>query len=96
MKSGRYDNDDLNRCMREIMQRFDKLDEKIERLSKVKNCLDDDELLDNQDLSQLLHVSPRTLQRYRQKKLIKYHMINGGKAYYKKSELPEFLLNKIK
>lgn len=88
------DDDNLNKCMKIIMSRFRQVEEKIEKLFKVRNCMEDDDLLDNQDLCHLLNVSKRTLQRYRQKKIIKYHMINDGKAYYKKSELPDFLFKK--
>lgn len=84
------------RYVTEILSRLSKIDRKIDRLFVVKDCLDGDELLDNQDLCNLLGVTKRTLQRYRQKNLLKYHMINNGKAYYLKSELPEFLLKKAK
>lgn len=86
----------LDDYMKILMQRFDKLDNKLDRLFTTKNIMEEDELLDNQDLCHLLGVTKRTLQRYRQKKLLKYHMIDNGKAYYLKSELPEFLLKKAK
>mgnify|MGYP001104546948 FL=1 len=53
--------------MERIIERIEIADKKIERLSTQRNCLDGDELLDNQDLMFLLKVSPRTLQRYRSK-----------------------------
>ncbi len=84
----------IKKWMSLIIQRLDKLDDKVERLSRVKECLDGDELLDNQDLCMLLGVTKRTLHRYRQKKLITYYMIDNGKAYYKKSEIPSSLLKK--
>lgn len=97
MKNDRYiEDEELNKCMKLILERLNRIEEKLDKTNKVKNILEDDELLDNQDLCLLLNISKRTLQRYRQKKLIKYYMINDGKAYYKKSELPEFLLKKIK
>lgn len=80
----------------EILLRLDKIDRKIDRLFVVKDCLDGDMLLDNQDLCNLLGVTKRTIQRYRQKNLLKYYMIDNGKAYYLKSELPEFLLKRAK
>lgn len=78
-----------------IMQRFDRLDRKVERLNKLRDCFDGDKLLDNQDMCMLLGVTKRTLARYRQKKLVRYYMIDG-KTYYKASEIDEFLNNKGK
>ena len=67
----------------QLMERFDKIE-------KMKECLDGDTLLDNYDLSKLLGVTHRTLARYRQKKLIRYYMIDG-RTYYKASEINDFL-----
>ena len=74
----------------QLMERFDKLEKMLERQNKMKECLDGDMLLDNYDLSKLLGVTHRTLARYRQKKLIRYYMIDG-RTYYKASEINEFL-----
>lgn len=48
--------------------------------------------LDNQDLCELLHISKRTLQNYRDHGTIPFSQI-GGKIYYKASDV-EKLLNK--
>lgn len=61
----------------QLMERFDKIEKMLERQNKMKECLDGDTLLDNYDLSKLLGVTHRTLARYRQKKLIRYYMIDG-------------------
>ena len=53
--------------MERIMDRFDMQDKKIDRVIKGRNCLDGEELLDNQDLCLLLKVAPRTLTRYRKR-----------------------------
>ncbi|MBE6258522.1 MAG: helix-turn-helix domain-containing protein [Prevotella sp.] len=45
--------------------------------------LHQDQWLDNQDLSQLLHVSVRSLQRYRSLGILPYKMMHK-KAYYTK------------
>ncbi len=74
----------------QLMERFHKLEKMLERQNKMKECLDGDTLLDNYDLSKLLGVTHRTLARYRQKKLIRYYMIDG-RTYYKASEINEFL-----
>ena len=50
----------------------------------------DEKLLDNQDLCLNLHVSPRTLQRYRSEGLLPY-IKRGQKIYYKASDVREFL-----
>ena len=74
----------------QLMERFDKIEKMLERQNKMKECLDGDTLLDNYDLSKLLVVTHRTLARYRQKKLIRYYMIDG-RTYYKASEINDFL-----
>ena len=74
----------------QMMERFDKIEKMLERQNKMKECLDGDTLLDNYDLSKLLGVTHRTLARYRQKKLIRYYMIDG-RTYYKASEINDFL-----
>ena len=79
----------------QIMGRFDNVDQTLERMNKVKDCLDGDTLLENHDLCRLLGVTKRTLARYRQKKLIRYYMIDG-RTYYKASEIGDFLKSKGK
>ena len=74
----------------QLMERFDKIEKMLERQNKMKECLDGDTLLDNYDMSKLLGVTHRTLARYRQKKLIRYYMIDG-RTYYKASEINDFL-----
>ena len=74
----------------QLMERFDMIEKMLERQNKMKECLDGDTLLDNYDLSKLLGVTHRTLARYRQKKLIRYYMIDG-RTYYKASEINDFL-----
>lgn len=46
--------------------------------------------LDNQDVCELLHVSKRTLQHYRDSGMIAYSQI-GAKIYYKASDINEML-----
>lgn len=75
---------------KQIMQRFDRIDDCLERLSRKKECFDGDTLLNNFDMCKLLNVTKRTLARYRQKKLVKYYMIDR-KVYYKATEVQEFL-----
>jgi len=50
------DREDFIAWMERIMDRFDMQDKKIDRVIKGRNCLDGEELLDNQDLCLLLKV----------------------------------------
>lgn len=76
--------------MERIMDRFDKQDKKLNKMSEPKNMLDGDLLLDNQDLCQLLNVSKRTLQRYRSSGELPFHSLYH-KTYYKESEVHIFI-----
>lgn len=88
-------NETVHKMFTSLMERFDKMERAFERMNKLKDCLDGDTLLDNYDLCRLLGVTKRTLARYRQKKLIRYYMIDG-RTYYKASEIHEFLQMKGK
>lgn len=85
-------NENIEKQLKQISSQLDKLDRKMDALATVKECLDGDQLLDNQDLCLLLGVTKQTLYRYRKKGVIKYYMVDNGKVYYKKSEIPGFLL----
>jgi hypothetical protein len=50
----------------------------------------DEKLLDNTDLCFMLHVSKRTLQRYRREGKLPYILL-GQKIYYKTSDVREFV-----
>lgn len=43
------------------MERFDRIDQQLQKNEKMVHPLDGDTLLDNQDMCQLLKVSKRTL-----------------------------------
>ena len=81
--------------MERIIERIEIADKKIERLSTQQNCLDGDELLDNQDLMFLLKVSPRTLQRYRSKGILPYLKLDDGRCYYKASDVHKMIREKL-
>jgi len=70
--------------------RMDKVEKKIDQMIKIKDALDGDKLLDNQDLCLLLGITKHSLARYRSKKLIRYYQIDR-KVFYKASEIQEFL-----
>ena len=52
------DKDDFTTWMERIMDRFDMQDKKIDKVIKGRNCLDGEELLDNQDLCLLTKSTP--------------------------------------
>lgn len=84
------DRENFEAWMERMIHRFDMLDKKIERLTTQRNCLDGERLLDNQDLCQLLHVTKRTLQRYRATGELKFYTIHQ-KPYYKESDVDAFI-----
>ena len=86
-------NETAHKMFFQIMERFDKIDRALERMNKLRDCLDGDTLLDNYDLCRLLGITKRTLARYRQKKLVTYYMIDG-RTYYKASEVEAILSQK--
>ncbi len=87
--------EDFEAWMERIIERIEIADKKIERLSTQRNCLDGDELLDNQDLMFLLKVSPRTLQRYRSKGILPYLKLDDGRCYYKASDVHKMIRERL-
>lgn len=82
----------LEKLLVTIVDGFARIEKKLERMNRLKDCLDGDTLLDNVDLAELLGVSQRTLARYREKGLIRYYnMKDNGKNFYLASEIQEFL-----
>jgi hypothetical protein len=77
---------------------MDKLSKKLNEIGKdlkfLVNTNDvfdaDDKPLDNQDVTLLLNVSHRTLQRYRTGGLLPFYKV-GQKIYYKTSDVREFV-----
>ena len=74
----------------QIMDKLDVMDRKLDRMTRVKDAMNGEKLLDNHDMCMLLGVTKRTLQRYRQLKKVTYYTIDG-KTYYKSSEIQDFL-----
>ena len=73
-----------------IIDRLDRLKDMLGSLVKQRQCFDGDTLLDNSDMCRLLNITKRTLARYRQKKLVRYYMIDR-KVFYRASEVEEFM-----
>lgn len=85
------DRENFEAWMERMLDRFDMLDKKIERLTTQRNCLDGEQLLDNQDLMFLLKVSLRTLQRYRAKGILPYIKLDDGRCYYKATDVHKLI-----
>lgn len=78
---------------------FQLMKDKFEEFSNQLHELCDknkrkDEWLDNQDVCQLLHVSKRTLQTYRDNGTLAYSQI-GYKCYYKKVDIEKLIETSI-
>lgn len=54
------DNEVLEKMIMTIVEGFDRIEKKLDRMGRVKDCLNGDELLDNYDIAKLLNVSLRT------------------------------------
>ena len=91
------DNEVLEKMIMTIVEGFDRIEKKLDRMHRLKDCLDGDTLLDNCDLAQLLGGTQRTIARYREKGLIRYYQTDeNGKNFYRSSEIREFLQQKGK
>ena len=82
--------------MRQVFNRLDRQQEMLASMQEDKKenpplteMLEDD-TMDNQDVCMLLHVSKRTLQRYRSDGLLPYRM-HRHKTYYRKSDVELFI-----
>ena len=84
------DKEHFEAWMERIMDRFCRLDKTLDKMGKHRNMLDGELLFDNQDLCQLLHVSKRTLQRYRSSGELPFHTLNQ-KTFYKESDVHAFI-----
>ena len=83
-------------CMRQVFSRLDRQDEMLSAMhggvhEKPQGiALLEDDTMDNQDVCMLLHVSKRTLQRYRGDGLLPYRM-HRHKTYYRRSDVELFI-----
>lgn len=88
------DKENFEAWMERIMDRFDKQDEKFDKMNNEIDdeihMLDGERLFDNQDLCHLLNVSKRTLQRYRSTGELPSHKVYR-KTYYKESDVHTFI-----
>ena len=88
------DKENFEAWMERIMDRFSRLDKTLDKMGQHRNMLDGELLFDNQDLCQLLHVSKRTLQRYRSSGELPFHTLYQ-KTFYKESDVHTFIREKF-
>jgi len=88
------DKENFEAWMERFIDRFDQIDDKLERVMKQKNWLDGEQILDNQDLCLLLKVTKRTLQRYRMKGILPYFNIDG-RNYYRASDVHKLIRERL-
>lgn len=85
------DRENFEAWMDRIQDRFDILEKRLERIANVRNCLDGEELLDNQDLMMITKMSERTLQRLRSNGKLPYVSADNGKCLYRASDVRKFI-----
>ncbi|MDR0795436.1 MAG: helix-turn-helix domain-containing protein [Tannerella sp.] len=85
------DNDSFEKWMIKLDGKVSEICKHLKSLLNTNDVFDKDEkLLDNQDLCFMLHISKRTLQRYRTEGGLPY-LKYGQKIYYKASDVKEFV-----
>ena len=87
------ENRDFETWMKRIMERFDRLESKIDKPDeqvKQMQTINGERLYDNQDLCLLFNICKRTLQRYRSLGWLSYQRIDK-KAYYTESDVKKFI-----
>ena len=85
------DDDIFEKWMTKLSRMLNEMGKDLKPLINTNEVFDRDEkLLDNQDLCLMLHISMRTLQRYRSEGVLPY-LKYGQKIYYKSSDVKEFV-----
>ena len=86
------DNEVLEKMIMTMVEGFNRLEKKLDRMNRLKACQEGETLLDTCDLAQLLSVTQRTIVCYREKGLIRYYQTDeNGKNFYRSSEIQDFL-----
>jgi len=86
MNTGNMTNDEA-KSIGDFIERLQELEEKLKKIQSVK-----DVFLDNQEFLQVMNISKRTAQTWRDSGIISYSQV-GAKIYYRVSDIEE-LLNK--
>ncbi|MDD2200528.1 MAG: helix-turn-helix domain-containing protein [Bacteroidales bacterium] len=77
-------------AFRQIIEKIQSLEDKFVEMKMEAESPLSDRWLDNQDVMQLLKVSKRTLQTYRDEDKIPFAQV-GNKIYYKATDVEKFL-----
>jgi hypothetical protein len=86
--------DAFEQWMEKLFGKMTAMDNRLQAFVNTKDVFEpDDRLFDNQDLCLMLHVSNRTLQRYRTAGILPF-LKRGQKIYYKASDVHEFVYSK--
>jgi hypothetical protein len=84
------DKNDFEAWMKRILDRLDKLENKLGKKEKARHTIDGELLLDNQDICLMLNVSKRTLQRFRSTGHLPCKRFDQ-KTYYLESDVKKFI-----
>lgn len=91
------DDELLEKMINTMAEGFARIEKKLERMNRQRDCLDGDQFLDNVDLAELLGVSQRTLARYREKERRPYYCVDdNGRTLYLASEVRDFIKSRRK
>jgi len=74
----------------QMMECFESFTRKVDKLCSRKNEKNLQKWLDNQDVCQILNISKRTLQNYRDNGTLAYTQI-GHKIYYKPEDIQQII-----
>ena len=84
-----------SRAYKDLVERIDKISDFVVKCeSGIKPPSDEEIWLDSQEVSNLLRISTRTLQRLRKEQLISYTMLRG-RCLYKLSEIERGLNERL-
>ena len=89
------DKDNFEEWMRRIMERFERLEHRLDKSKKENYMIDGIKLLDNQDLCFMLNCSKRTLQRLRVSGLLPCKRIRQ-KTYYLETDVKKFISENLR
>ena len=86
------DNEVLEKMIMTIVEGFDRIEKKLDRMGRVKEFLNGDELLDNYDISQAAQRVASDRGPLPGKGLIRYYQTDeNGKNFYRSSDIQDFL-----
>ena len=84
------DSETFQMMLHQIMERFDRIEDRLSRMNRQTSALDGDKLLDNQEVCDILRINKKTLQAYRAKGLLPFSRIKN-KLFYKPEDIRRLL-----